>query len=311
MVRDSCVATMPTDFSIDKPEIAYREGDSPLTWFVQASAAQESIWVKPTAHALGAGFPPELTNNLPPRRVKLANVVSNYDPMRNQWLMLLFPCVWWMCFSFFNAVTVDHDLLEHGRNYDALITNVKRWSTEYKSSTINHTEVTAAFKAGGKTFTVEADMHEDNGEYKKGRAFPIRALPSHPGLHEPMGSLSGTVQATDLGTFWVNLCVNIIMEVWIWSIPVLHRRLAKNGLPVLATISELTYITGINGVQYSTAVDYTINSVKRRKWITIDKVQYDHLKKGSTEIMLYDPEDPNDVVFYKFCYYHPVLLNGS
>ena len=312
---------------ISKSKLVQAATASPSSWIVQAQAAQNSVWVKPTSNSsqslnatnssLGLSqhgaslFPPEITNNQVPRPVTFGRPNGlRQRPEVYQWLMLLFPIVWFMVVFFSLACTIDENLRINGQTYDATIANVVRYKTHNKNGTTPHTDVTANYKVNGKIFEISRDMGADYGKFKKGDVYPIRALPSDPTCQEPFGGSAGSRQRGDLAWAWSCLFINLCMELWIWVTPIHHKRLASNGTPVLAKVVDLEVNAGGKTTYYVAVISYTVYSKFYKKRININRDEYYQLKVGGTEIILSDPNYMDDLIFYKFCLYKPFLPSG-
>jgi hypothetical protein len=295
---------------------------------IQAKAANQSVWVKPTAnsapfvnvhqvHQPGSGshvsvsplIPPELANNPTPRRVSYVKSFSHVNPVMSQWLMLLFPFLWVMLALFFKALTVDEDLRVNGKAYDATVENVQRYETSTKNGTQKHTDVTAYFYVNHKVFVASKDMGDDSGKFKKGDVYSVYALPSNPLVQEPFNQPPGSQQYWDLLWCALSFLLNLVLEVWIWAKPTKHRLLSMYGTPVVATVKDLDMTTGAKGHRdYTAVVSYTIYpKIYNNVQLNISLHEYQNLNVGDTEIMLYDPQDANKPMFYRFLWYKPVL----
>jgi hypothetical protein len=308
---------------LSKSGIGHKETARPQAWFVQAQAAKQSVWVKPTANptsnssdllssvpGLFPPMPPELTTSTP-RPVALHSSQGRVSPVTWQWLMLLCPCVWWMLCQFYIACTLDENLRVNGRTYDATVTNVFRSTSTSKGTTYYQTDVDARFFANGKAYSISQDMGKDDGVIKKGDTYHVHALPSDPQVQEPLGAKAGTKQAKDFILVFINLIVNLALEFVIWFKPWIHKHLAKFGIPVVAKIVGRSCFKGSKATTYAVSVTYTIQSKTYKKSIIVDGDQYDHLQQDRTEIMLCDPEDFHSPVFYRYCYYNAVLPAGK
>jgi hypothetical protein len=291
---------------------------------IQARAAHQSVWVKPTANPSPSitvdqskvdpqlkaplRIPPELSNNPPPRHVRYVKSYSRISPVTLQWMMLMFPFLWAMLFFFFKAVTVDEYLRVNAKAYDATISNVRRYETASKNGSVSHTDVTASYYVDKRAFFISADMGMDYGHFKQGDVYPVYALPSNPSVHEQFGAKPGNAKFGDLLWAVVSLLVNLVMELLIWFSPIRHKLMSIYGTPVIATVKSLDVTSGSKGDRFYTAlVSYSIHPKTYNSRLNISLNEYHDLRVGDTEIMLYDQLDPSRPMFYKFLWYKPVL----
>jgi hypothetical protein len=307
---------------------------------IQAKAAHQSVWVKPTAkptptstptststsfvnvHHGGAStnsqinvlppIPQELTNNPTPRPVTYVKSNSRMSPVAKQWMMILFPPVWITLLFLFKGVTVDEELRVNAKPYDATISSVNRYETSSKNGPVSHTDVGSFFKVNHKAFFVSRDMGPDYGKYKKGDVYPVYALPSNPNVQEPFGAGPGTTKTTDLWWSVFFFLMTAVMELWIWFTPIRHRLMATYGTPVLANVKSLNLTVGSKGERtYSALVSYSVFPQTYKAQLNVSANEYHALKIGDTEIMLYDDQDVQRPLFYRFLLYHPVLPSSS
>jgi hypothetical protein len=294
------------------------------SWTVPAPVPQGSVWVKPTATdfavvAQSGGLrvdakgvvtlPPELAPGPVPRWIRWDTSLRNTPPQTFQWLMLVNPIVMYLIYSFFVSVTIDEDLRRNGQIYNATVSSVNRYQSRGRYSTAEVTDVTALFKVNGKDFTISRNMGEDQGKYRKGDVYPIRALPSNPTVQEPFGDGAGALQSVD--TYHAVLCLlaTIVLELLIWCRPLWHKRLAREGIPAIAKIEGVRDMPGgLTGTTYRAEISYDIGSQHYYKSIGINQTEFAKFQQGSREIILCDPDMPDMFVFYRFCNYKAIYV---
>jgi hypothetical protein len=284
---------------------------------VQAQSSNAWSWIKPVpSHSKNTIYsgaqsdaqpalliPPELIVNAP-RKVALVKSSKYISPIFKQWLMLFCPLVWMMGYLFFTAYTVDLDLKNNGKAYDATIYKVDRYQTSSKNGPISHTDVAAAYMVHGQTYHVVRDMGPDNGYFKKGDVYPVVALPDNPGVHEDFNAKAGSRQQNDLAGAWCLFLLNCLLETMIWFIPYKHKILASSGNPVVGTVTNLVTNLSRTSGTFIANVSYVVASKSYKAEIRVSRAEYAQLKVGSQEILLCDPHDMNSPIFYKFSRYH-------
>jgi hypothetical protein len=291
---------------------------------VQAQNANASPWIKPvnstqyatsingpsSADAASLSIPPELAASAP-RAVALAKNSRSMSPVFKQWLMLLCPLVWMMVYQFFAAYTIDLELKNHGRSYDATIFKVDRYQTHSKNGTEEHVDVSAAYKVNGRTYHIVQDMGRDYRIFKEGDVYPVVALPKDPTVHEDFTANAGARYQFDLYWAWFLVLANIFLEALIWFVPYRHKILASSGKPVVGTVKNLvSNFSGTSGT-YIASVSYVVASTTYRTEIKVSRAEFAQLKIGTQEILLCEPNNLNFPIFYRFCLYHALLSSNA
>jgi len=100
--------------------------------------------------------------------------------------------------------------------------------------------------------------------------------------------------------------INFVLELGIWLPALKHRRLAENGLPVLATIDSLDVFKGSKRCSYKAKVTYEYEQKSFTQTLALSKSEYDGLSRDTTEVMLCNQAAPEDIVLYKYCRYHAI-----
>jgi len=267
------------------------------------NAATQALHQQPTASQTANPFPPELASTTIPRKVRYNENSGHIRPEVFQAMMILNPAVWLMFTMFSTAITSDNDLRVHGVEYPATVDNVHRYQSKGA-----HTDVSLEYTVNGQTYGTLEHKGQDYGSYKVGNHFMIRALPSNPSITEPLDEPAGTKQTGDIGWTVLLLFINLLTELGIWYSALKARRLAEKGVPLLATIDSLKVHTGSKGEKsYYAAVTYQYSIKKFTETLSVSESEYNGLRKHATEIILCDPTYPRDIVFYKYCAYHPVM----
>ncbi len=296
------------------------------SWTVHAPATQQSAWVKPTAdndatsnvpgklHYDDKGtlaLPPELADSSPPRSTTFDSKLKYTRPEFWQWLSLLNPTLLLMFYCFFLGCTVDENLRRNGQVYNATITSVVHYETRSKSSVTENTDVTAVFRVNGKPYTTSRNMEQDWGKYRQGDVYPVYALPSNPTVHEPFCAPLGTTQKVDQWHGILCLILNLIVELLIWARPLWHKRLARIGIPVIATIDKVVNKPGNGSSTYGADVSFNVGGVKYSVFAKVSHEQFFKLQAGAKEIILCEPNFPELFIFYDSCMYKPVHIQPS
>ena len=295
------------------------------SWIVSAKVAPVS-WIKPsvtnqtTVNSVFHGtttppaanisvLPPELAGSNRPRKVTYNQKSGRISPTAWQWMMLLNPAVWLMIVFFSTVFGVDMDLARHGVDYPATITDVDHHTDKYGAP---EATITVDYKVDGANHYQAATTVADNiKKYQKGKSLSLRVLPTKPYIHENLEEAAGSKQYSDLLTSLLFMIITLFGECWIWFPAVFHKHLAKNGLPVEATVFQLWIETGSKGESYH-KVTLTYKVKKRMsKTMTISQNEWYGLRTGGTEIILCDPRFHSWCVIYKYCRYHPVLARNT
>jgi hypothetical protein len=293
-----------------------------ISWAIIDTPSEQSIWVKPTisgyplqlmnclhVNQKAQHFPPELAVSNLPGKIVFNKASGNNSPIANQYWIIIAPLMWLMVSCFYTSQTLDEDLRLHGVSYPATLTNVERHTSSYKTGSYQDEVLHLTFDVGGKTFTASKRGENDWGTYRRDDVYQIRALPSNPSVQEPFNEAPGTKQSADRYISWLCLLGIGIVELMIWFKPLWHRRLARKGIPVLATIEQLTDRPSgfllLNRPEVT--VSYKVGTRLYKKTFEINETERSKLVQGSQEVVLYDPAFPEHLVIHKFCMYKPVL----
>ena len=314
---------------VSRPQL-FQDSAAPGPKIIQAKAAHQSVWVKPTANpassiklhqsGLGVGspgivsplIPQELANNPTPRQVAYVKNNARVSPHAKQWMMILFPPIWIALVFFYKGVTMDENLRVNAKPYDAQIVNVHRYETASKNGTVYHTDVEGFFKVHQKAYYVSRDMGQDYGKYKKDDVYPVWALPSNPNVQEPLGKESGATKNEDVLWSAFFFLLTLIAEAWIWFTPIRHQLMSAYGTPVIGKVQDLNVTTGSKGEKtYTALVSYGVFPKTYKALIIVHPNDYHSLKVGGEEIMLYDEHNVQSPMFYRFLQYKPVLPSSK
>jgi hypothetical protein len=261
-----------------------------------------------SSNQTAAPVPPELSVTKIPRRVEFNKNCGRLRPELFQLAMIINPAIWIAVSMFFTAFTFDNDLRLHGINCTAIVTNVQ--NSQYRRPNI---DVTVQYKVNGVTYTNIAYEGENTGKYKVGNRYTIRTLPEHPSFIGPLDSPPETRQVTDLSYSALFLLISLLCELGIWSTALKHRRLAKKGVPLLATVDTVKSFgysgRGSSSQKYSAIVNYQYSTQSFTRSIHLSESEFYQLTSGTTEIILCNPANPKEIALYKFCRYHPIIAS--
>ena len=297
------------------------------SWIVPVKTIKQAEWYRPGASAFSTTakaneelarlhdslpyLPPELRVTTP-RLVKFNRKLNKKPPVFYQFLMFFNPLVWLMLIFLFKGFTIDEDLRTQGFWYPATVTSVNRYETSKKEH-FQHTDIELSFQSNNKTYIVSKGYGPDWGTYKVGDQYEIRALPSNPAVQEPFGEKIGFKQTYDLSLGGIFLLLNLVLEWFIWSRPLWHRRLARKGMPVIAEVGSLWRTTAdktktVMGVTFS----YRLGTQLYIQHLELkDMAQYKTLVKGNKEVLLCDPAFPKRIAVYRFCLYQSMLKTSG
>ena len=252
-------------------------------------------------------LPQELVATMIPRRVKFNSALiprGICPPSIYQLCMLINPFFWSMLFFFFAAYTSDKDLCDQAARYEAVVKHFSFYKHSDKYGTTINAVVDFHYEVNGADFVVKKDVGPYLSRYELGEVVPIWAIPSEPTKHAPIGESPFEKQKNDLRVAWLTLILNLGLECWIWWHPILQRRLARSGTPVLAKITEL-YRDRKAFFNYAT-MTFQYRGKTRTQRIRISDDSYYILNTGTQQVILCDPILPFNTVLYRDCAYHPI-----
>ena len=293
---------------------------------VYAKPAQSSTWVKPSAKASASAsnsaidasataggvavkdLPEELAITHTPRKTAFDGrkiALGRFAPSTYQFWMVLNPFVWTMLFTLFALCTTDKEFCEHAVAYPAIVHNINFYKHTYKGTTTSLADISFMYKVNGQNYFIDKEGVADLTDYDIGKAFPVWALPSNPLKHLPIGHSPIVKQRDDLIAAWFYIFVNGFLEYCIWFTPLLHRRLARVGVPVWAMVENIQ--EGSREDNYIVKLSYEYRGKNFSKTIGLNKSDMRSINWGKRELALCDPMFPKNVALYKLCLYRPTI----
>ena len=99
----------------------------------------------------------------------------------------------------------------------------------------------------------------------------------------------------------------LFLEAVIWIPALRDRDLAKNGMPVIATVLERNQIADPVSHMHQVVVSYSVSGEQKVKAVPVSHQQLSSFSPGGTEIILCNSANPEDFVLYRLCRYRAVL----
>lgn len=251
-----------------------------------------------------------------PRHVQF-NSAAGTPPERYQFLMLLNPLVWVLVFHMLVIIPNDFDLRDHGIDCPGKVENIERVTRNKGSDTYN---ITYSYSTHFNPFdhnnpgTNTADVSLEKGAaLRVGSPVTVRVLKDKPSVHSPnflpelgpnASELPGKINS-DLLTCLSLIIVNTVLEVFIWLIPLKHKRLARKGMPTVGKIIRYDEEADPNGrTSYYLCYEYE-DQRGRRHVSRLGVGVSDRIKLAVSQpiTILYAPNRPAESVPYMFCRY--------
>jgi hypothetical protein len=98
-----------------------------------------------------------------------------------------------------------------------------------------------------------------------------------------------------------------LVDAVIWIPALRDRDLAKNGMPVVATVLTVNQIPDPVSNMYQVVLSYEVWGQQTQTAVPVSYKELSSFSPGGSEIILYNPADPVNFVLYRRCRYHAVL----
>lgn len=243
-----------------------------------------------------------------PRRVRHKQTTTHLSPLACQ-MCAFFVTIPSLCmFSYFlSAMTVDLNLLHHGRYFPGMVTSASTIESIVDDTPVTSLHVGYTYQANGQLYSTEATGGTSReSELKPGTEISVYALPKTPEVCCSIFEQPGDRFTGHLLWAAAMVLLNVVMELSIWLPAMYDKSFARNGTATGAEILSKTETTDSDGDKsYWVKVKYDALGMNVEKTFPVTPELYNRLQQGQVVSLLYKPEDIYSAMLYTSCSYEP------